>query len=405
MSKHLFCFVVFVIGLCSYCEGKPFIHFESKGGLGSGFSKVTVNSEGQVNCQIKQQKRALYEYSFQLNEDEINAFYILIDSVDFFSQPAEDTHMVTCVGEQVLTINLKDKTKTLSYRSRPEIQPLTVELWKLINHAVVSSALKNGDAYPASTACSPHSAGCKVYSPVLLKPSLKQYISQQGERMHLENAFKALSHLITPQEWLGYLHNQLTTADDERSTLLLKILGSHTIYGNVPKSHIEPICLLLEHQFRAEMEKSLTLSEHKKRVFSQATYLWGHQRYKKAIPSLMKMMVLNERMRSYASNALYWMGYDAIDPVETLLEHPDKRVRRYSVRIFNNMLTQNVGQRADQRAKAIPESERTSILKQLRKTTAPKLEKFIQKEPDEITLQAAIKTLKQIEKGWWKYDD
>lgn len=127
-----------------------------------------------------------------------------------------------------------------------------------------------------------------------------------------------------------------------------------------------------------------------------AAHYWGEHRYKRAIPTLVKMLD-GYSTKTSAVNALYLMGYEAIEPVEALLEKEDNDLTKSSLRIFSYM----IGQYAN--VKGLPEHEKDKILKQLKETTVPKLRKLADRTKDYERKEFAEKVIREIEKGWPEY--
>jgi len=374
-------------------EEQPFINFKYEGGFTPyDYSQVTVNNNGLVNSKIKKRQDSEYSYSLKLSKDELNSIKALIELVDFYNLPEKTSMSRTCVGQQTLSINLNGKIRTLKFRYRPNLYPLTSELWKLINHAKISKEIKDGSAYGASCACSPNSAGDKVFSPQLLKQPLKKLIEGQPNGSNLQYALRALSDLTTAQEWHGYLYDLIGKSTQYKKEQLLQCIASYVTC--IPKTHIETTCSILLINIRPELEQWEPNMSYD--TICSAAHYWGEHRYKRAIPTLVKMLD-GYSTKTSAVNALYLMGYEAIEPVEALLEKEDNDLTKSSLRIFSYM----IGQYAN--VKGLPEHEKDKILKQLKETTVPKLRKLADRTKDYERKEFAEKVIREIEKGWPEY--
>jgi len=222
-------------------DSMPLIQYSWGGGLSNiRTADLRVDDTGKVlvKCVKQEQEQSPLQYEFTLDGDELAALTSLVQIVKFFDQPTNDTSFATDVGEFSLTVSLGNKRHTLNYRFRPELDPLTQALWKLIQQGIVTAELQsNGDTYQAMVASSSRLVGSKVYCPRLLVDPLKREIANCQDRQKLEWGLTGLAWLVTEDQWLGFVSSQLIDAAAARKALLLGLLGSHPFYGNIPDTH------------------------------------------------------------------------------------------------------------------------------------------------------------------------
>ncbi len=223
------------------------LHFAWGGGMSNiKTAEVWVAASGKVTTRYEKQSQRLTEYAFSLNKDEIAALVESVRKVKFFDQPSDDTTFATDTGNSSITVNIGNDRRTVNYRYRPELGPLSQKVWELVEQGIITSELEqNGDVYPAMVASSPYLVGAKVYCPRLLVLPLKTNISLCADSQKLEWGLTGLAWLLTSDQWLNFVSEQIEKASAERQVLLLRVLKSHPFTGNIPPVHARELVALL----------------------------------------------------------------------------------------------------------------------------------------------------------------
>lgn len=223
------------------------LHFAWGGGLSNiKTAEVQVTTSGKVTTRYEKQSQHPMEYTFALNKDELAALVESVRKVKFFDQPSDDTTFATDVGNSSITVNIGNNRRTVNYRYRPELGPLSQKVWELVEQGIITSELEqNGDVYPVMVASSIYLRGAKVYCPRLLIPPLKTNISLCEDSQKLEWGLTGLAWLLTSDQWLKFVSEQIEKASAERQVLLLRVLKSHPFTGNIPPGHARELVPLL----------------------------------------------------------------------------------------------------------------------------------------------------------------
>lgn len=296
MKPQLMGVVIAFVGLATLAQSAdkpvPLIHYTKHGGMLSNIkiAEVRVEATGQVTVRYEKQAQRPSDYRFSLDEDELAALTSLVRVVRFFEQPASDTARVTDVGESSLTVNIGNDRRTLHYRFRQELDPLTRELWRMIQQGIVTSELETkGDVYQAMVASSPLLIGSKVYCPRLLVPSLKKNVAQCQDRQKLGWGLTALAWLQTEEQWLGFVSSQLANAAPERKALLLGVLGSHPFYDSIPDGHCRILLPLLTSVLDSFSEKKDRIDPATDEALGNVCQMIAAKKYDRSLPVLLKL--------------------------------------------------------------------------------------------------------------------
>lgn len=295
MNKTLIVTVVLMAVLAQLTWGAddstPRIEFSWAGGHSNiKTAEVQVKDSGKVLVQYEKHGQKLIEYGFELDQDEVSALTSLVEIVNIFDHPANDTSITTDVDQSTLIVSMGDKRRALTYRYRPELDPLTQELWKLINQGIVIVELRtNVDTYQAMVASSPRLAGSKVYCPRLLVEPLKSEIARCKDRQKLEWGLTGLAWIVSEAQWLGFVSSQLADADLEHKTLILSVLGSHPFYDNIPPSHSNILLPLLTSVLDSFSNNKSTIESRTDESLGILCQFMGARKYGRCLPVLLKL--------------------------------------------------------------------------------------------------------------------
>lgn len=272
-------------------DSMPLIEYSWSGGRSNiKTADVRIDDTGRVLVKCVKHEQPPLEYEFTLDGDEVAALRSLVQSVNFFDQPTSDTSFATDVGQSSLTVSLEKSRRTLNYRFRPELDPLTQSLWKLIQQGIVTAELQtNGNTYQAMVASSSRLVGSKVYCPRLLVDPLKKEISRCQDRQKLEWGLTGLAWLVTENQWLGFVSSQLTDAGAARKALLLGVLGSHPFYGNIPDTHARILLPLLTSVIGSFTETEGHIEPKTDESLGVVCQFIGSKKYDRSLPTLIKL--------------------------------------------------------------------------------------------------------------------
>jgi len=380
-------------------KGGEFIHFLFRGRRAA---EMTIDREGKVTVLCPGPGGAESTETFRINADELAALDALIAATGVSKLPQTQERLNGHDGQTWLRITSQGRSREIASSHLPQMDELNRVLWKVVQQGIILHDLEERqDVYAARSAISPTEVAAKVLNPRLLEAPLRAYVADPRHTTKLDYALEALSHLLTEEQWLGFLWDLLTRADPERRTKLMEVISDHPFYANIPKSHVRPLCILLRHGIGQDLENYHQLPDRRRRAVRRAARLLGAQRDVEAIPLFIKLLDRSRLEGAVAANALFRMGYAAIDPVEGMLDHADAEVRNDAARIFGDMLSQR-GARTH--PKGISREEQARILKRLRETTAPKLQKLADGDNSTDVRKAAKRSLEWIEKGWAKLD-
>ena len=250
-------------------------------------------------------------------------------------------------------------------------------------------------------ALSKTSALTKVLQPNVLQEPLEKFVVNSNDRQKLLWCIEALSWIMTPEEWMGFLSKELSDPKETRKTLLLEALSSHPFTGNIPPIHRDMLCPLFLANLRLEYQNWSKFSKEKQQAYSQVIKFLGERRYTAAIPILMELYIEevagNIRPISWLDHALPQMGEKVVKPLEALLDSQNPTARGSAVRLLGDILAMNPDFPTH---KPIPEKEQERILKTLRTTVRPKIQKLAENDTSSLVRDLAKSSLKQIDEGW-----
>ncbi|MFA5339894.1 MAG: hypothetical protein WC317_07100 [Candidatus Omnitrophota bacterium] len=247
MKKIIVCVLLsFIISLSANAEesNDTFIHYRWSGGYSPlKNSELIMTKDGKarvVYARCIMDGEESFSYEFNLDKNELYSLRALVKAVDFFNQPETSSEHVIDAGESTLYVHLGERDRTIHFQLGLNIEPLRLELDKIISQGIIITEINTKeDVYEAMIACSPYFAGRKIYSPQYLKDPLEEFITKNNNKQKLEYALTALSWLLTQEQWLGFIASQIENSNESHKLLLLKILGSHPFYGNIPEKQAQ----------------------------------------------------------------------------------------------------------------------------------------------------------------------
>lgn len=399
-------FMISIIGIADHViasESKELLFFRHEGGLSSfRFTELLIQNDGSGGVKFQRGNTDKEEYSFKLNEYELEAIRTLVNTVDFFKQPDNDSRFATDTGQSSLRISLNGQNRELRFKYRPELNPLTICLNKLINQGIIFKDLENkGDVYSALGALSENLASAKVLQPEVFREPLIKFIDNTNVRQKLLDSFEALSWIMTPEEWMGLLSKELNNVSEEKKIMLLEALSSHPFTGNISTAHRDMLSPLLLSYLRLDYKDWPHFSKEKQTAYSNDIRFIGERRYKPAIPILMELLTeqIGGKIKpvTWLHNALTQTGEAVIQPLEPLLDSTNPDARASAVGLLGDILASN----PDWPTKnSIPQNEQERILRILRTDVRPKIQKLAENDTSSLVRQLARSALKQIDEGW-----
>lgn len=399
-------FVISVLGAktnINASESEEFIFFRQEGAFSPFiFIELAIRNDGSVITKFDRGSSDKGELSFNLNEYELEMLKTLVHTVDFFDRMDKGNKSVIDLGQSTLRISLEEQKRELIFGSRLELEPLTSCLRKIIHQGVVLSDLNyKGDVYSALGAVSNYLASAKVLQSKILQEPLEKFVVNSNDRQKLLWGIEALSWIMTPEEWMGFLSKELSDPKETRKALLLEALSSHPFTGNIPPIHRDMLCPLFLANLRSEYRNWSKFPKEKRQAYSQVIKFLGERRYTTAMPFFMELhteqIAGNIRPISWLDNALPQMGEKVINPLRALLDSQNPTARGSAARLLGDILATNPDLSTH---KPIPEKEQERILKTLRTTVRPKIQKLAENDTSSLVRDLAQSSLKQIDEGW-----
>lgn len=300
------------------------LSFQHKAEL-SQFGRVSVDilESGKASLTISKHAKIteVFDYQTTLSAEEIAALRTLIDSADFYSEPDRDQALRMHSGETELSITQRDRTRTLKFRYRAALEPLTAFLWRLIEQAVAIHSIEtDGDVYSAASAINPQLSGCKVLQPDRLRQPLMAYIRTSKNRQKIDWAVEALVSLITPDEYLGFVASEMAKSSNLYSC------------SEANEAHARALCPLYLSYARDFDRRRDQLSKPQEKMLEDFISALGHWRYEPAIPLLASLF---ERCQEPSANPLLpplsEMGPAGLTALLLFLDSPQELKRRHAI--------------------------------------------------------------------------
>jgi len=386
-------------------EAKELLFFRYDGGIFSRVqaAELLILNDGSGITTLHWRDEKSEKISSRLNPDELEATKTLVFGIDFFSQQ-QGTVAYTDAGICTLRISIDSKQNELRYDLLyPPMRQLTTFIYGLVCQSIAISDLEHQrDVYWVLGEVSLYDRGGqwpKAPQPKSLRNPLKKFIQKSENRQQLLWAVEALSRIMTPEEWMGFLSTELNDPNDARKTLLLEALSSHPFTSNIPRDHRDMLCPLFLKHLRYEYRNWSQFSKEKRQTYGSVIRFLGEQRYTIATP------VLVEMIEGCYTDGTSWLGWslphmagEAIEPLKHLLDSSNASIRAPAAEMLGKILVMDQPPPNN----AISEKGREQILNRLKKEIAPKLEKLSKDDPDDWVRIAAKRSLQQIECGWNK---
>jgi hypothetical protein len=297
-------------------DGLPVLEYQWAGGRSPLKSAaVRVATDGMVAVRFEKQGHKPAALEFALDPDEVAALRATARAARAFDHPEEGGTPFPDDGDSTLTVACGKKSRTLRNPRGGDIEVLTQAAWRLINQGVLTHGLEaRGDVYPVSVATSATSAGAKVYAPRLLAGPLKKFVGSCGDKQKLEWGLSGLAWVVTEEQWLGFVADQLEKADAARKSLLLSVLAGHPFYANIPDSHSNALLPFLA----TELDVKIKLDEAEGEAMAEVCRFLGSRKYAPAV------LVLTRFAQAHAgTSAGTWAGW-AVDAIEAGAKAPSK---------------------------------------------------------------------------------
>jgi hypothetical protein len=341
--------------------------------------------------------------AFRLNADEQEALRATVHSVGFFTRPEKPLYSPPDVGVSILRVTLDGHDREISFGLDEELEPLRLFVWRLIVQAEMLTDVERGGTWDLGAIASSEGA-VRVLQPQAFRDPLKKLIRTSQDRDRLSAAVGALSWIMSPDEWMGFLASELENGDDARRIFLLSAL---TRTSNLLPSYRQALAALLLDGLRSVYRDWPNLSKEKQEAYGDAIAILGNEAYGAALPVLVEMIPTayygELTYVSHLISALPAIGgqrrYTSVlvDALLPCLGDEDPAVRAAAAQVLGNIVEPGYGLRAD-----TPAAEQAALTRYLTSAVGPKLKEMVEKDPDEWPRNAAKRALEQIGRapGW-----
>lgn len=256
---------------------KPFIEYRWSGGHSPNKSvAVRVEPAGHVHVQVSKYSGKEIEYRTTLSEAELGYLRVLVKSSGFFNERGEERQgaRVFGGGETELRVAMDGKEHSIVFGPNRNLTALTSALLRLQNQGEMIENLKTGEnIYAVLSGVSLRYGGTKALQPQVMVQPLEEFVERTEEDgQKITWAIEALSFVIGPEEWVGFIAVQLEKADPDRRLLLDQMITGHPFYANIPDSHLATLKPLLALEV-ASIEAVPEPTERQTDVLRQMKYL------------------------------------------------------------------------------------------------------------------------------------
>jgi hypothetical protein len=321
------------VWLCAAGAGhadQPFLSYSHSAGL-SPYGKVeaTIQSSGQANVLIKKHSGTPISYQTTLSQYEMAALDTIIMSSGFFSLDLGQTVSPADFGQTEITISKGSNLKTLSFGLEPTLQPLGNYLWRLCAQAIAITSIESDtDVYTATGAVNSNLVGAKALQPDRLQEPLIAYVKRSKDTQRIGWALEALGCIMTPEEMLGLLAEELKKSD--RQELIFRSMP-----GGLPKPHLEALCPLYLSFVRESLARRSELTRIEQNAFDGFLVTLGDRRYEPAIP-IFKTLFDHSTQPSLHPDVipLARMGAAGLSAIIPYLDSTNEIHRSYAIELF-----------------------------------------------------------------------
>jgi hypothetical protein len=354
--------------------------------------EIRISSDGRTNISWKR-KGGHSQQEFKLNSDEMALLKTEIDGTDFFNAKfnPEMAHMHCSAA--VLRISISDRTRTVRTCGDPSLGRLETIFVKLYFQAVMLANINDGERiYDAASSLDPTSAGTRILQPRVLREPLKALVRGSTNRSNLTYALAGLTHLMTPEEWTGFISDELAKSDESRRLFLLDIISAAGSDTTRPRDHTIALLPIIFREIKRDYSDAASFSRAKRSIYAFAVYQLCNWRYAPAVPFLVK--TLKESDDS--------MQDLVISDIEEMLDHPKPRIRQFGASQLTNMWGNLENYRIAQPINPLQTYQKTAIERQLKQIASSKLEKMAKSDSVDYVRESASTGVKWIGRPWKK---
>jgi hypothetical protein len=356
------------------------------------FVRIGTSGKSHVAIDMRSDEKKDVDYETMLSTKEREELQKLIADTGFFTIPEEEQgDEITDAGLTQITVTQPERTRTLKFRHRKELEPLTRHLWRLILQAEAIQKIEtDDDVYTASGVVNELSAGAKALQPDRLRAPLMKYIRNGKDRQKIQWAFSGLVWVVTPGEYREFVKELLEKP--ERVDLIFSALP----LVNGPDLHSAALCpLFLEYanELDARREK---LTDAERRRLEVCVETIGYWRYEPGIPLFVSLV---ERNRNPADNPvlprLDRMGPAGLTAMLPLLDSSLSLTRRHTVEL---MIRASRGNPKSGFADPYPAKVYERMVPVFEKAIFPRLTKMKLEDADKEVRRKAAEGLEEIPK-------
>lgn len=307
------------------------LSYRWEGGLSQYEStSVDILDSGQVKVSIQKRSKPI-SYQTTLSDTEQKTLSSLITSTDFFGQPEEDTTFATDTGLSEISVKRGRESRTLRFRHRPALAPLSQFLRKLITQAdSVSSLEADEDIYTAISAVNERHAGMEVLQPDRLKDPIVSYIKRSDNRQRVEWCLEGLAWILSPEDFADVVAEEMLK--ENRRDL---ILSSIPLSGNLPESHWQALQPVFFTFVRDNAPRKDDLNPTQRYAYDRFVKALGEARYQKALPLFITWFKqCHQSTPTPDITPIARMGTAGLKALLPFLNSPDPRQRSNAIELM-----------------------------------------------------------------------
>jgi hypothetical protein len=372
-------------------EGAPFLSYRLEGEY-SAFENImiTIAETGETAVSIKKRNEEPDLYATTLSKEELGFLNTLIDSTGFFTLPEVDQSFRIHSGETHLTIVRGARKKTLVFRDRPDLHPLTGLLWQLMTQATATLAIEsNGDIYTAMSALNQRSAGAKALQPERLKAPLIAFVEEADDRQKIEWSLEGLAWITTPGEFAGLIASEIKRPD--RKDLMLTAIPKS---GNLPEAHWRALGPFYLNYVKQHQPRRNDLTKDEGWALEEFTRSLGNLRYGPAIPMFLERLEeCTQKTPTPEFIPLCQMGQPGLQALIPYLESPDAVVRGNTITL---LMFASRGNPRSKYSNPFTAAEYKNMIKVFQDTILPRLTQIAESDPSAEVRKRASEAIPEI---------
>lgn len=253
--------------------------YTSEGGRALPAYEIRISSDGRTTIAWKR-KDAQSRQEFNLNRDEMALLKTEIDETDFFNTKFNTEMIHMHCSASVLRISLNNQTRTVRTCGNPSLGRLETIFVKLYFQAEMLANIADGERiYDAENSLDPTSAGTRILQPRVLREPLKTLVRGSANRSNLTYALAALTHLMTPEEWAGFISDELAKSEESRRLFLLDIISAAGSDTTRPRDHTLALLPIIFREIKRGYSDAASFPRKKIGIYTFAVYQLCNWRY------------------------------------------------------------------------------------------------------------------------------